>query len=206
VAPPPIVAAPVVAPPPVMGPAPLPMTAAASTAPIVEPPAPASDPPQASPDPNAAAARDDEHPLATTNSPWTAEKKVDAEALPSAVVRPSVPVVRESKPPAPAPAVAEAPRSRSGMTVLLALAALGLIGALAYFFIIERRPSANDPAKVNVGTEQRDYDMGQGPQNAPSASETADAPPPPPPPPPPPKIVPKPTIRPPAPPPDIYEP
>jgi hypothetical protein len=200
-APPPVAApaAPAVAPPPMMGPAPVPLAGGmnAPVVPAAEPVAPASDPP-ASPPPGT---REDDHPLATTNSPWSAEKKVDADVLPSAMVAiPAVPVKPSA---APAP-VAEEPRSRSGMTILMAVAALGLIGALVYFFVIDRKSNPNDPAKVNVGTEQRDYDMGEGPAPVASASATEA---PPPPKPPPPKILPKPVVKPPpTQPPDIYEP
>ncbi len=135
-----------------------------------------------SPQPAHAANRDhghreggDEHPLAATNSPWTAAEKVDADELPSADFLPSAQVQVSAAPPAPAVAEERTGGSRTLMTMGLLVAALALVGAVVYFTMIDRKRSGpEDPAKVKVGTEQRDYDMDtDGP--APGTSSTVDA-------------------------------
>lgn len=136
---------------------------------------------------------DDEHPLAATNSPWTAEDSVKAEDLPSADFLPSAQVSQAPEPaPLPAAEKESSGGSRTLMTVGLAVAAIALIGAVAYFTIIDQKSSSDDPAKVNVGSEQREYDMDDDRKKSePKPSATPEVKPKPPPPKPKPVVVPK---------------
>lgn len=104
--------------------------------------------------------------LAATNSPWSAEKRFEADVLPSAnVLKSGAP---EAAPAPPPPVETGSGGSRTLMTVILAVAAVGLVGAIVYF-AVTKRSGDDDPASVNVGTEQREY----ADDPAPSATATA---------------------------------
>jgi hypothetical protein len=137
-----------------------------------------------------------EHPLATTNSPWSQEQKLSADVLPSASVL--APQEAEPAPPPPPVAPEAAPHSRTAMTIGLAVAAVALIMAVVYFTVSES-DKGDDPANVKVGSEQREY--GDEPVPAPTTSDEPQvAPKPPSPPPVLPKALPKPKPK-----EDIYE-
>jgi hypothetical protein len=98
------------------------------------------------------------------NSPWSANRSIDADVLPSANVL--QPTSAAAAPP-PSPPIAARPGSRAAMTIGLAVAAVALIALVIYFVMLERG-SEVDPDDVNVGSEQRDY----GDEPAPTASAT----------------------------------
>jgi hypothetical protein len=143
---------------------------------------PASWPPKA----EAQISADVENPLAATNSPWTSSENME-DVSPPPEVLPSAQVSKQ--PPAPTPATASVPEeggSRGAMTLLLGVAVLALIGAVVYFTVIDKRPTkSDDPAQVDVGSEQRDYDAEPKPSATPSAPapEPSEVPKPAPPPP-----------------------
>ena len=133
-------------------PEPTPSAPAAFSAPPV-PATPFAEPPKA-PDPSA--------------SPWFANQGgIDAQVLPSANVL-QQPAAVEPAPPPP-PAMAARPSSRAAMTVALAVAAVALIAAVAYFVMLDTG-SETDPADVDLGSEQRDYGDNPAPQVTASAT------------------------------------
>jgi hypothetical protein len=79
------------------------------------------------------------------------------------------------QPPAPSPSTAES--ARPAMTLVLVLAALGLIGAIAYVTLSSGKKS-EDPADVKAGQSQREYVLQA--QTATASASASAAPPPPP--------------------------
>ena len=104
-----------------------------------------------------------EHPLAATDSPWSSAHTVDDDVLPSSAML-SPPSDASASVPAAA-IQSENKGSRGGITIVLAVAALALVAAVAYFAFNKDTPGAGEPADVNVGNEQTDY----GDQPLPSA-------------------------------------
>ncbi len=118
--------------------------------------------------------------MAVTSSPWETTSNVDADLLPSAAVLQAAAPVPETPPAESGKDVAESSGSRLGMTIGLAVAAVALVVAVVYFIVMDKA-SADDPADVKVGSEQREY----GDDPIPTATASA------------PKPKPKPVYRPP---------
>jgi len=113
--------------------------------------------------------------LAATVSRWSSQDTAPAAdllpsaALPSAQISQSPPAVA----PAPAVPAATSGRSRTVMTIGLAVAAVALVATVVYL-TMSQSSSVDDPTDVKLGAEQREY--GDDPEPAKTATARPTAP------------------------------